>query len=107
MLELLMLGSTLLSAYQGWQSFELSKDALEEQKKAQLAAEAEQRKATDLAESQRLEAIAANQSATNYGNIWGSDAAKYKDAAQKLSAGTGSFDTDDDETNPFYARGLF
>lgn len=80
--------------------------ALDEQKRAQDAATQKQEQADREAEQKRLEGIAANQAATGYGNIWGTDGAKYKDAAQKLSAGTGSFNTDDDETNPFYARGL-
>ena len=88
-------------------SAEASHTAAHAQKVSQERAEAQQEKANKEAEQQRLEGIAANQSATNYGNVWGaSESKKYADAAQKLSAGTGSFDTDDDETNPFYSRGL-
>lgn len=86
--------------------YNASEDAREKQEEAQAKAEREQKAADDKAEKQRLEALAANQEATNYGNIWGADSAKYADAAQKLSAGTGSFNTDEDETNPFYQRGL-
>lgn len=82
------------------------KHTMAEQKAAQEKAERTQKEADDRAEKQRLEALAANQQATDYGNIWGADSAKFTDAAQKLSAGTGSFDTEDDETNPFYYRGL-
>lgn len=82
------------------------KQALEAQEEAQANAQREQKAAEDRAEKKRLEALAANQTATDYGNVWGTDSAKYADAAQKLSAGTGSFNTDDDETNPFYTRGL-
>lgn len=106
-----LLASTLISAAAaGTQmavSHKESEKALSEQKAAQKEAAATQAAADEKAETQRLEGLAANQEATNYGNIWGADSAKYKDAAQKLSAGTGSFDTNDDETNPFYARGLF
>jgi hypothetical protein len=86
--------------------YNASEDAREKQEEAQAKAEREQKAADDRAEKQRLEALAANQEATDYGNIWGADSAKYADAAQKLSAGTGSFNTDEDETNPFYQRGL-
>ena len=75
------------------------------QAEAQAKAEQQQKKADQEAEQKRLEGIAANQTATNYGSIWGTESKKYADAAQKLSAGTGSF-SDDDETNPFYSRGL-
>jgi hypothetical protein len=80
--------------------------AAEDQKAAQEEATRKQKEADENAERQRLEALSASQSATDYGSVWGVDSAKYADAAQKLSAGTGSFKTDDDETNPFYARGL-
>lgn len=86
--------------------YNASEHAREKQEEAQAKAEREQKAADDRAEKQRLEALAANQEATDYGNIWGADSAKYADAAQKLSAGTGSFNTDEDETNPFYQRGL-
>ena len=79
---------------------------MHEQKKAQAQAEEKQRIADERAEKQRLEGLVANQTATDYGNIWGTDTAKYADAAQKFSAGTGDFNTEDEETNPFYARGL-
>ena len=85
------------------------KAAREAQENAQAEAKREQQKSERDAEQQRLEGIASNQTATTYGNIWGVDNAyanRYKDAAQKLSAGTGSFDTDDDDNNPFYTRGL-
>ena len=87
-------------------SIEAQHTAANAQKQAQLAAEAQQKAADERAEKQRLEALAANQTATDYSNVWGTDSAKYADAAQKLSAGTGGFDTDEDETNPFYTRGL-
>lgn len=88
-------------------TYNMNKEAEHKQKEAQALAEEKQRKADEEAEMTRLQGIAADQEATNYGNIWATDAAKYKDAAQKFGAGTGSFDTDDDETNPFYSRGLF
>jgi cobalamin biosynthesis protein CobT len=81
------------------------KAAQEAQANAQAAAQEQQKKADQEAEQKRLEGIASNLTATDYGNIWGTESKKYADAAQKLSAGTGSF-SDDDETNPFYSRGL-
>jgi hypothetical protein len=96
------IGSTTASIVQ----YNAAEHAAEDQKKAQEEADKKQKEADDSAERQRLEALAANQGATDYGNIWGADSAKYADAAQKLSAGTGSLKTDDEETNPFYARGL-
>lgn len=81
--------------------------ALSHQRHAEERAKEAQEKSDANAEKQRLEALAANQTDTDYGNIWGVDNAnKFSDAAQKLSAGTGSFDTDDDDENPFYTRGL-
>lgn len=93
---------------QTWVSNEQAAKARSEQSAAQREAKAVQEKADADAERQRLEGIAANQTATSYSNIWGTDSAyanRYKDAAQKLSAGTGSF-SDDDDTNPFYSKGL-
>ena len=91
---------------QGIVSYNQQKHAQEDQGKAMESARIEQENADRSAEKKRLEALAANQTATDYGNVWGTDSAKYADAAQKLSAGTGSFNTDEDETNPFYTRGL-
>lgn len=76
------------------------------QRVAQGKAEEEQRKADIAAETQRLEGLKTAATKTDYGDIWGTSTNKYADAAQKLSAGTGSFNTDDDETNPFYTKGL-
>lgn len=105
----LLISSAISAATAGataYVSHEDQQKALDEQKRAQDEATQKQEQADREAEQKRLEGIATNQAATGYGNIWGTDGAKYKDAAQKLSAGTGSFNTDDDETNPFYARGL-
>ena len=105
-----LLISSLISAgtagVQASMAHDQAKGALWEQKQAQAAAEVKQKEADDKAEKQRLEALAANMEATGYGNVWGVDSNKYADAAQKLSAGTGDFNTDDDEDNPFYYRGL-
>ena len=98
--------SLLASTTMGIVEYNASEHAMEEQKSAQEKAEREQKAADDKAEKQRLEALAANQTATDYGNVWGADSPKYADVVQKLSAGTGSFNTDEDETNPFYYRGL-
>lgn len=101
-----MLASAGVSAYGVSESQRLQEEAMDKQEKAQKEAEAKQKEADYNAEKKRLDALAANQTATDYANVWGVDSAKYADAAQKFSAGTGSFDTDDDETNPFYYRGL-
>lgn len=101
-----LITSTGISTASAIDAHELQKEAQAKQEEAQNKAEEAQRVADEKAERQRLEALAANQTATDYGNVWGADSAKYSDAAQKLSAGTGSFNTDDDETNPFYQRGL-
>ena len=101
-----LISSTSIGAASAIDAHDLQKEAMSKQEEAQQKAEAAQKAADDRAEKQRLEALAANQEATDYGNIWGADSAKYADAAQKLSAGTGSFNTDEDETNPFYQRGL-
>lgn len=101
-----MLLSAGVSGYSAYRSQELQEDAMDKQEDAQRKAEEKQKEADDKAERQRLEALAANQTATDYANVWKVDSAKYADAAQKMSAGTGSFDTDDEETNPFYYRGL-
>lgn len=73
---------------------------------AQAEAEQKQKEADERAEKQRLEGLKSNTESTDYANVWGTEGNKYADAAQKLSAGTGSFDTNDDEANPFYQRGL-
>lgn len=101
-----MLASAGVSAYGASESARLQEESMDKQEQAQKDAEEKQKAADEKAERQRLEALAANQTATDYANIWKVDSAKYADAAQKMSAGTGSFDTDDDETNPFYYRGL-
>lgn len=101
-----LIATTTVGTASAIDAHELQKEAMSKQEEAQEKAEAAQKAADDKAEKQRLEALAANQTATDYGNVWGADSAKYSDAAQKLSAGTGSFNTDDDETNPFYQRGL-
>lgn len=93
-------------AYSAYTQKKVAEDTLHEQAEAQRQAEEKQRQADMDAERQRLEGIAENQTATDYGRIWGANSANYADAAQKLSAGTGSFNTGDDETNPFYQRGL-
>ena len=101
-----MLLSAGVSAYEGEKGYELQKDAQKKQEEAQEKAAQAQKDADDIAERQRLEALVSNQTATDYGNVWGVENAKYADVAQKLSAGTGDFNTEDEETNPFYTRGL-
>ena len=107
--EALLISSLISAATTGTatavQAHEQEK-ALSEQKRAQAQAEAAQKASDEKAEKQRLEALSANATATDYGSIWGTDSKKYADAAQKFSAGTGSFNTDDEESNPFYQRGL-
>lgn len=105
-MEGIALASLLVGTASAVDAHEQAKDAQHEQEKAQRKAEAEQKESDEKAEKQRLEGLKTNAEKTDYGNIWGADSAKYADAAQKLSAGTGSFDTDDNETNPFYQKGL-
>lgn len=107
--EALLISSLVSAAASGTQtavSAHESKKARAAQEEAQARAEEKQRIADENAEKKRLEALVSNQTATGYGSIWGTDSAKYADAAQKLSAGTGSFGSDEDETNPFYTKGL-
>lgn len=94
------------SVTQGTVAYNQQKHAQEDIKDAQRRAELKQEEADKKAERERLEGLAQNQTATDYSNIWGVKGSNFADAAQKLSAGTGSFDTDDDESNPFYTRGL-
>ena len=100
------IASLIGSTTQGVVSYNQQKHAKEDMEKAQEAANQKQAEADRNAEIERLEGIAKNQDATDYANIWGVKGSNFADAAQKLSAGTGSFDTDDDEDNPFYTRGL-
>lgn len=101
-----LITSTAIGTASAIDAHEQAKDAQREQEKAMQQAEQQQKESDEKAEKQRLEGLKANAEKTDYGNVWGADSAKYADAAQKLSAGTGSFDTDDDDTNPFYQRGL-
>ena len=96
-------GISGVSAYEG---HKMQKEAMAQQEEAQRRAEEKQEQANRSAEEQRLQALAGNMTATDYGNVWGVDGNKYADVAQKLSAGTGDFNTEDDEDNPFYTRGL-
>lgn len=100
------IASAAVGTYSAVDSHKMQKEAQAQQEEAQRKAEEKQAEADRTAEEKRLQALASNQTAVDYGNIWGVNSAKYADAAQKLSAGTGSFNTDDDETNPFYQRGL-
>lgn len=93
------------AGYTAYKSHEDAVETREDMKEAQAKAERVQKEADIKAERERLEGLAQNQTATDYSNIWGVKGSNYADAAQKLSAGTGSFDTDD-EDNPFYTRGL-
>ena len=105
----LLISSAVTAAASGTAAYVQHEDAKEaewDQKQAQKKAEAEQKAADERAEKQRLEGLQKQSTATTYGDVWGTDSKKYADAAQKLSAGTGSFNTDDEENNPFYTRGL-
>lgn len=105
----ILISSLISAAATGAQmsaTHDAQKGAEWESKQAQAEAEKKQAEADRTAEEKRLKALATNTTATDYGNVWGVDSNKYADAAQKLSAGTGSFDTDNDEENPFYTRGL-
>ena len=101
--------SAIMAAATGAQSavqHHEAKKARSAQEEAQMRAEATQREANRNAEKKRLEGLASNKTIADYGNIWGSGESKMADAARKFSAGAGSF-SDDEETNPFYSRGLF
>lgn len=94
------------SVTSGIMNYNQQESALKAQKKAQAEAKATQEEADQQAERERLEALAQNTAAIDYGDVWGIDSNVYKDAATKFSAGTGSFNTEEEEENPFYARGL-
>ena len=101
-----MLATAIASGASTAATVDAEHTAAHAQRVAQGKAEEEQRKADVAAETQRLEGLKTAATKTDYGDIWGTSTNKYADAAQKLSAGTGSFNTDDDETNPFYTKGL-
>lgn len=94
------------ASYGAYSAHEDAVEARKDMKEGQAKAERLQKEEDMKAERERLEGLAQNQTATDYSNIWGVKGSNFADAAQKLSAGTGSFDTDDDEDNPFYTRGL-
>lgn len=98
--------NTTIAAMSAYDTHKAAKKSRHAQREAEELARQEQAAADKKAETQRLEALATNMTTTDYANVWGLDNAKYADAAQKLSAGTGSFNEDEDETNPFYSRGL-
>lgn len=103
------LSSLGYSVYSGERAHEEQKDAAKEQKKALEQAEAKQKEADLDAEQKRLEALAANQGATDFSNIWGIDSELSKqfagiDTTKKKDGMEMSFDEED---NPFYTRGLF
>lgn len=107
----LIVSSLITAAATGAAAVQAHQDATAaewEQKQSQEKAERAQKEANERAEKQRLEGLKSNAEATDYGNIWGVDTntKKYADAAQKLSAGTGSLNTNDEDENPFYTRGL-
>lgn len=105
----LIVSSLITAAASGTAAYAQHEDTMRsiaEQENAQKAAEQKQKEADEKAERQRLEGLQKQSTATDYANVWGSNSKKYADAAQKLSAGTGSFNIDDEENNPFYTKGL-
>lgn len=95
------------SAYAGERSYEMQKDALKKQEQATAAAEAKQAEADAKAEKKRLEALAAEQGGDT-GRIskfyFGVDSAAAKTTAPATIA-TSTTDEEDENYNPFYARG--
>lgn len=82
--------------------------SMEKQEEAQAEAERVQKAADVKAEEERLKALAKQQQSES-GFDFGIDstlAARYADAAQKWSAGTGATAEKQEEENPFYTRGL-
>ena len=99
--------SLAYSAYSGERSYEAQKDAQKKQEQAIADAEAKQAEADEKAEKKRLEALAANQAGDTGRTCkfdFGIDSTSAKTTAP-LSIATSTTD-EDEEYNPFYARGM-
>lgn len=95
------------SAYAGERSYEQQKDAQKKQEQAIADAEAKQVEADMQAEKKRLEALAAQQGGDTGRTSkfdFGVDSAAAKTTAPATIA-TSTTDEEDENYNPFYARG--
>lgn len=95
------------SAYAGERSYEMQKDAQKKQEQAIADAEAKQAEADEKAEKKRLEALAAEQGGDTGRTSkfdFGIDSAAAKTTAP-VTIVTGTTDEEDENYNPFYARG--
>jgi len=95
------------SAYSGERSYEMQKDAQKKQEQAIADAEAKQAEADEKAEKKRLEALAAEQGGDTGRTSkfdFGIDSAVAKTTAP-VTIATSTTDEEDENYNPFYARG--
>lgn len=95
------------SAYSGERSYEAQKDAQKKQEQAVADAEAKQAEADEKAEKKRLEALAAEQGGDTGRTSkfdFGIDSAAARTTAPATIA-TSTTDEEDENYNPFYARG--
>lgn len=95
------------SVYSGERSYEAQKDAEKKQEQAIAAAEAKQAEADEKAEKKRLEALAAQQGGDTGRTSkfdFGIDSAAAKTTAP-VTIATTTTSEDDEDYNPFYARG--
>ena len=95
------------SAYSGERSYNMQKEAQNEQEQAMANAEAKQAEADEKAEKKRLEALAAEQGGDTGRTSkfdFGVDSAAAKTTAPAIIA-TSTTDEEDENYNPFYARG--
>lgn len=99
--------SLAYGAYSGERSYEMQKDAQKKQEQAIADAEAKQAEADEKAEKKRLEALAAEQGGETGRTSkfdFGIDSAAAKTTAPATIA-TSTTDEEDENYNPFYARG--
>ena len=95
------------SAYSGERSYEMQKDAQKKQERAIADAEAKQAEADEKAEKKRLETLAAEQGGETGRTSkfdFGVDSAAAKTTSPATIA-TSTTDEEDENYNPFYARG--
>ena len=95
------------NAYAGERSYEMQKDAQKKQDRAIAEAEAKQAAADEKAEKKRLEALAAEQGGDTGRTSkfeFGIDSAAAKATTPATIASTTTSE-DDEDYNPFYARG--
>lgn len=95
------------SAYSGERSYDAQKDAQKKQEQAIADAEAKQAEADEKAEKKRLEALAAQQGGDTGRTSkfdFGIDSAAAKTTAP-VTIATSTTNEEDENYNPFYARG--